>query len=458
MKGWVNNVKKNRFEIDMCNGSIMDKLISFSLPLMVSGILQLAFNAVDIIVVGRFSGSQALAAVGSTTALINVFTNLFIGISLGANVLAARFYAAGKDREMSETVHTSITLALISGIMMAVIGVLLAKWALEIMGTPDDVIGPAGEYLKIYFTGVPVLFLYNMSSAILRAVGDTKRPLNFLIISSCLNIALDILFVAKFGLGISGVAIATVIAEAVSAALACSTLMRTKEAHRLVLRDLHINKSCLGEIFRIGLPAGVQQGLTAFSNALVQSYVNGLGSSVIMAGWSCHSKIDQFAILPAQSMGQAATTFVGQNLGAKNVERARDGVKQAVFMGVGVLICISGAMALSARFLVSLFNQDPDVLHYGTLFILMTVPFRFCSSFNQILAGSLRGSGDAKGPMCIMLFSFVVCRQIYLFFVTKIAFNEYTVGMGYPVGWIVCAILSFLYYRRTRWEEKVKED
>ena len=234
--------------------------------------------------------------------------------------------------------------------------------------------------------------------------------------------------------------------------------MRTKEAHRLVLRDLHINKSCLGEIFRIGLPAGVQQGLTAFSNALVQSYVNGLGSSVIMAGWSCHSKIDQFAILPAQSMGQAATTFVGQNLGAKNVERARDGVKQAVFMGVGVLICISGAMALSARFLVSLFNQDLDVLHYGTLFILMTVPFRFCSSFNQILAGSLRGSGDAKGPMCIMLFSFVVCRQIYLFFVTKIAFNEYTVGMGYPVGWIVCAILSFLYYRRSRWEEKVKED
>ena len=155
---------------------------------------------------------------------------------------------------------------------------------------------------------------------------------------------------------------------------------------------------------------------------------------------------------------RAATTFVGQNLGAKNVKRARDGVKQAVFMGVGVLICISGAMAISARSLVSLFNQDPDVLHYGTLFILMTVPFRFCSSFNQILAGSLRGSGDAKGPMCIMLFSFVVCRQIYLFFVTKIAFNEYTVGMGYPVGWIVCAILSFLYYRRSSWEEKVKED
>ena len=207
MKGWVNNVKKNRFEIDMCNGSIMDKLISFSLPLMVSGILQLAFNAVDIIVVGRFSGSQALAAVGSTTALINVFTNLFIGISLGANVLAARFYAAGKDREMSETVHTSITLALISGITMAVIGVLLAKWALEIMGTPDDVIGQSALYMRIYFMGMPFFMLYNYGAAILRAIGDTKRPLIFLIISGIANAALNMTLVIIFHMGVAGVAI-----------------------------------------------------------------------------------------------------------------------------------------------------------------------------------------------------------------------------------------------------------
>lgn len=444
--------------IDMTQGVIWKQLVLFAIPLIMGNIFQQLYNTVDSIVVGNYLGTSALAAVGATTAICNTLVNFFNGISIGAGVVISTCFGSRNHEKLHEAVETTILFAVIVGCFVSLISVWVVPLMLKWMSTPDDVIGPAGEYLKIYFTGVPVLFLYNMSSAILRAVGDTKRPLNFLIISSCLNIALDILFVAKFGWGISGVAIATVIAEAVSAALACSTLMRTKEAHRLVLRDLHINKSCLGEIFRIGLPAGVQQGLTAFSNALVQSYVNGLGSSVIMAGWSCHSKIDQFAILPAQSMGQAATTFVGQNLGAKNVERARDGVKQAVFMGVGVLICISGAMALSARFLVSLFNQDPDVLHYGTLFILMTVPFRFCSSFNQILAGSLRGSGDAKGPMCIMLFSFVVCRQIYLFFVTKIAFNEYTVGMGYPVGWIVCAILSFLYYRRSRWEEKVKED
>lgn len=444
--------------IDMTEGVIWKQLVLFAIPLIMGNVFQQLYNTVDSIVVGNYLGTSALAAVGATTAICNTLVNFFNGISIGAGVVISTSFGAKNHEKLHEAVETTILFAVIVGCFVSLISIGVVPVMLKWMSTPDDVVGPAGEYLKIYFAGVPVLFLYNMGSAILRAVGDTRRPLLFLIISSCLNIVLDILFVAVFHWGISGVAIATVMAETVSAFLACMTLTRTDGAHKLVLRDLHINKTCLGEIFRIGLPAGVQQGLTAFSNALVQAYVNGLGFSVIMAGWSCHSKIDQFAILPAQSMGQAATTFVGQNLGAKNVKRARKGVRQAVFMGVGVLICISIVMALSARSLVSLFNRDPSVLHYGTLFILMTVPFRFCSSFNQILAGSLRGSGDAKGPMCIMLFSFVVCRQIYLFFVTKIAFNEYTVGLGYPVGWIVCAVISYLYYKRSRWEEVEKED
>ena len=308
----------------MTQGVIWKQLVLFAIPLIMGNIFQQLYNTVDSIVVGNYLGTSALAAVGATTAICNTLVNFFNGISIGAGVVISTCFGSRNHEKLHEAVETTILFAVIVGCFVSLISVWVVPLMLKWMSTPDDVIGPAGEYLKIYFAGVPVLFLYNMSSAILRAVGDTKRPLNFLIISSCLNIALDILFVAKFGWGISGVAIATVIAEAVSAALACSTLMRTKEAHRLVLRELHINKSCLGEIFRIGLPAGVQQGLTAFSNALVQSYVNGLGSSVIMAGWSCHSKIDQFAILPAQSMGQAATTFVGQNLGAKNVKRARE--------------------------------------------------------------------------------------------------------------------------------------
>ena len=246
-------MKQNKYEIDMCNGTIMDKLISFSLPLMLSGILQLMFNAVDIIVVGRFSGSQALAAVGSTTALINVFTNLFIGISLGANVLAARFYAAGKDREMSDTVHTAVTLALVSGIVMAFVGLIFSRWALELMGTPDDVIGQSALYMKIYFLGMPFFMLYNYGAAILRAVGDTKRPLIFLVISGVVNAVLNLILVIMFHMDVAGVAIATVISQLISCILVLRCLRTSKTSYQLHFGKLRINTVYLKQMgFRPG--------------------------------------------------------------------------------------------------------------------------------------------------------------------------------------------------------------
>ena len=251
-------MKKNKYEIDMCNGSIMDKLISFSLPLMLSGILQLMFNAVDIVVVGRFSGSEALAAVGSTTALINVFTNLFIGISLGANVLAARFYAAGKDDEMSETVHTSILLALISGIIMAFLGVIFARICLELMDTPEDVIDLSTLYMRIYFLGMPFFMLYNYGAAILRAVGDTKRPLVFLIISGCANALLNLFFVIVCHLSVAGVGIGTVISQLISCIFVLRCLYQTEGSYQLRFSSLSINMEYLKQIFRVGLPAGIQ--------------------------------------------------------------------------------------------------------------------------------------------------------------------------------------------------------
>ena len=256
-------MKNNKYEIDMCNGTIMDKLISFAFPLMLSGILQLMFNAVDIIVVGRFSGSQALAAVGSTTALINVFVNLFIGISLGANVLAARFYAAGREEEMSQTVHTAITLALISGVVMAFIGVLFAKGALELMGTPDDVIGQSTLYMRIYFMGMPFFMLYNYGAAILRAVGDTKRPLFFLIISGCINAGLNLILVIGFHLDVAGVAIATIISQCVSCILVLRCLCRTQGSYQLHFSKLAIiiserSKEIAGSIMK-----NMERGVTA---------------------------------------------------------------------------------------------------------------------------------------------------------------------------------------------------
>ena len=295
----------------MCNGTIMDKLISFSLPLMLSGILQLMFNAVDIIVVGRFSGSQALAAVGSTTALINVFTNLFIGISLGANVLAARFYAAGKDREMSDTVHTAVTLALVSGIVMAFVGLIFSRWALELMGTPDDVIGQSALYMKIYFLGMPFFMLYNYGAAILRAVGDTKRPLIFLVISGVVNAVLNLILVIMFHMDVAGVAIATVISQLISCILVLRCLRTSKTSYQLHFGKLRINTVYLKQIFQVGIPAGIQSTVINLSNALLQSSVNSFGSTA-MAGYTAANNIFGFLYVAVNSVTQACMSFTSQ--------------------------------------------------------------------------------------------------------------------------------------------------
>ena len=269
----------------MCNGTIMDKLISFSFPLMLTSILQLMFNAVDIIVVGRFSGSQSLAAVGSTTALINIFTNLFIGISLGASVLAARYYAAGRDKEMSEAVHTAIFLALISGLIMAVVGVGASRFALTLMGTPDDVIDLSVLYMRIYFMGMPFFMLYNYGAAILRAVGDTKRPLFYLIAAGLANVVLDLLLVIVIPLNVAGVAVGTVASQMVSCILVLRCLYRTEGSYQLRFSRLTIKSEHLKMIFQVGVPAGIQSTVINFSNALLQSSVNSFGSTA-MAGYT----------------------------------------------------------------------------------------------------------------------------------------------------------------------------
>ena len=304
----------------MCNGTIMDKLISFSLPLMLSGILQLMFNAVDIVVVGRFSGSQALAAVGSTTALINVFTNLFIGISLGANVLAARFFAAGKSKEMSDTVHTSVTLALISGVVMAFVGLIFSRGALELMGTPADVIGQSALYMKIYFLGMPFFMLYNYGAAILRAVGDTKRPLIFLVVSGVVNAILNMILVIIFHLDVAGVAIATVISQMISCILVIRCLCNSQTSYQLYFSKLRINKDYLKQIFQVGIPAGIQSTVINFSNALLQSSVNSFGS-IAMAGYTAANNIFGFLYVAVNSVTQACMSFTSQNYGVRKFKR-----------------------------------------------------------------------------------------------------------------------------------------
>ena len=364
-------MKNNKYEIDMCNGTLMDKLISFSLPLMLSGILQLLFNAVDIIVVGRFTGRQALAAVGSTTALINIFTNLFIGISLGANVLAARFYASGKEKEMSETVHTSITLALISGLVMALAGVLLARFALNLMGTPNDVIDQSVLYMRIYFLGMPFFMLYNYGAAILRAVGDTKRPLFFLVISGMTNAVLNLVLVIVFHMGVAGVAIGTIVSQLISSILVLRCLYTSNTSYRLYFSKLGIKTQYLKQIFQVGIPAGIQSTVINLSNALLQSSVNSFGS-VAMAGYTAANNIFGFLYMSVNAVTQSCMSFTSQNYGVKKLKRMDRVLLDCMILSVGVTLTLGCGAYFFGPELLKIYTSDADVIRCGVEVLAFT--------------------------------------------------------------------------------------
>lgn len=443
-------MKKNKYEIDMCNGSIMDKLISFSLPLMLSGILQLMFNAVDIVVVGRFSGSQALAAVGSTTALINIFTNLFIGISLGANVLAARFYASGKEKEMSETVHTAITLALISGIIMAVVGLVLAKLALELMGTPSDVIELSTLYMRIYFCGMPFFMLYNYGAAILRAVGDTKRPLIFLIISGVANAGLNMILVIIFHMGVAGVGTGTVISQLISCILVLRCLYKSEGCYQLRFSKLRIQKVYLRQIFQVGIPAGIQSTVINFSNALLQSSVNSFGSTA-MAGYTAANNILGFLYASVNAVTQACMSFTSQNYGVGKYKRMDRVLINCLILSVvisGVLGC--GSYAFGTEIL-KVYTEDPKVIQCGLEILSMTTVTYFLCGIMDLFPGALRGMGRSGVPMILSIIGTVGTRIVWIFMLFPQHRSLKFLFISYPASWlftIVMQVICFYFVRK----------
>lgn len=438
-------MKSNKYEIDMCNGSIMDKLVSFALPLMLSGILQLMFNAVDIIVVGRFSGSEALAAVGSTTALINVFTNLFIGISLGANVLAARFFAAGRREEMSETVHTSITLALISGIFMAFVGLVFSKGALELMGTPEDVIGLSTLYMRIYFMGMPFFMLYNYGAAILRAVGDTKRPLYFLIIAGVINAGLNMVLVIVFGLGVSGVGIATVFSQMVSCVLVLTCLCRTDGSYKLSFSKLSIKGYYLKQIFQVGIPAGIQSTVINFSNALLQSSVNSFGSTA-MAGYTAANNILGFLYVSINSVTQACMSFTSQNFGVGKYKRMDRVLMDCMILSVGAALVLGcGAYFFGAEIL-QVYTEEADVIQCGVeILSITTVPYFLCGIMD-LFPGALRGMGYSAVPMVLSIIGTVGMRVLWIFVFFPQHRSLYFLFISYPASWIATIVMQVVCY------------
>lgn len=434
-------MKNNKYEIDMCNGTLMDKLISFSLPLMLSGILQLLFNAVDIIVVGRFTGRQALAAVGSTTALINIFTNLFIGISLGANVLAARFYASGKEKEMSETVHTSITLALISGLVMALAGVLLARFALNLMGTPNDVIDQSVLYMRIYFLGMPFFMLYNYGAAILRAVGDTKRPLFFLVISGMTNAVLNLVLVIVFHMGVAGVAIGTIVSQLIPSILVLRCLYTSNTSYRLYFSKLGIKTQYLKQIFQVGIPAGIQSTVINLSNALLQSSVNSFGS-VAMAGYTAANNIFGFLYMSVNAVTQSCMSFTSQNYGVKKLKRMDRVLLDCMILSVGVTLTLGCGAYFFGPELLKIYTSDADVIRCGVeVLAFTTVPY-FCCGIMDLLPGALRGMGYSGVPMILSIIGTVGTRIVWIFGLFPAHRSLSFLFISYPVSWILTILMQ----------------
>lgn len=434
---------------NMTEGNIWMHLILFALPLLIGNLFQQLYNTVDSIVVGNFVSKTALAAVGSTDNIINTIIGFFSGLATGAGVVISHSFGSGDKKALHRAVHTTIMLTFVLSIFFTIAGLLLAPLFLKLMATPEDVLPEASAYLKIYFAGVSGLMIYNMGSGILRAVGDSRRPLYILIVCAVTNIVLDLVFVVYLGAGVEGVAYATIISQWISAILVLVILTKEQSDYRLVWKDLRIDKRTTLSILRIGFPAGLQMAITAFSNVFVQSYINQFGSSC-MAGWTTYGKLDKFCLLPIQSLGLSITTFVGQNLGAKKMERARKGTAYAVILSIGAALILMMPVMAAAPMLATLFTNDPEVIAYGVWFIRLMMPFYVAISFNQILGNALRGAGNSVVPMILMMSSFIVFRQIYLFAISHIYNTITSVALGYPFGWILCSVLLMIYYWKVR--------
>lgn len=446
---------KRTYEIDMCNGPLLGKILRFSIPLMLSGILQLLFNAADIVVVGQFSGSEALAAVGSTGSLNALIVNIFMGLSIGSSVLVARYYGAQDWKNVYDVVHTSMLLSAISGVILILLGISLAGVLLELMGTPENVLDQAVLYMQIVFAGMPAMMIYNFGAAILRAVGDTQRPLIYLLIAGVVNVILNLFFVIAFHMGVAGVALATVISQCISAALVVICLMRSSSCYQLRLKDLHISKDKLLQIIRIGLPAGIQGAVFSVSNVLIQSSINSFGA-IAVAGNTAASNIENFVYTSMNSLYQASLSFTSQNIGAKKVERIVPVLVRCLACVIVIGVGLSGLVLLFGTPLLGIYSSDPEVIQYGLGRLSVVCATYFLCGIMDVSCGSIRGMGYSVAPTIVSLTGACGFRILWIltfFAMDRTLFNLY---LSYPVSWIITLVAHlicfFVFFRQ--WKRK----
>lgn len=435
--------------IDMTQGDIFSHLLKFALPLLVGNIFQQLYNTVDTWIVGNYVGDVAFSAVGSLTPVINTLIGLFTGLATGAGVIIAQYYGAKEYEKVRKTVHTAIAITAILSIVFAVIGILITPAMLALMKVPAHVAPYSQKYLTIYFAGIAGLLFYNMIAGILRAVGNSTYPFYYLVVCVVMNIGLDLLFVIGLGLGVEGVAYATIIAQGCSALLSIITLLKIDACVRLSFRQIRIHRAYFLKIIVIGFPTALQMAITSFSNVFIQSYINHFGSDC-MGGWTAFTKVDQLLLLPMQSISLAITTFVGQNLGISQVKRAKRGVHTALTLSLAVTISLSVIVVLAAPFIVEAFNKKPEVVSYGVQFLRFLTPCLALECITQIYAGALRGAGNSRRPMAIILFSFVLFRQVYFYIAANYISSEILpIAFGYPASWMVSDLLILICYYRT---------
>lgn len=443
-------MSRESYKLDMCNGPVLPKVIAFSLPLMLSGCLQLLFNAADVIVVGRFAGKESLAAVGSTSSLTNLLINLFIGLSIGTNVVVGHTLGSGDEKGTRDNVHTAVSISILSGLALILIGILFTRPLLVLMGAPDDVLDKAAVYLKIIFIGMPATMVYNFGSAILRATGDTKRPLYFLSAAGIVNVVLNLFFVIRLHMDVAGVALATILAQCISAVLILACLCRTDGPCHLDIRKLYIHPGRLRRMMAIGLPAGIQGSLFSFSNVLIQSSINSFGSAVI-AGNSAGASIEQFVYISMNAVHQATVSFTSQNNGAGKPER----INQILFSCLGLTTVIGLIMGIGVNLfsilLLTIYSPDPAVIAAGqTRLLWISLPYFLCGVM-EVVMGIMRGLGYAITPMVVSLSGACLFRVLWLTTIFAWFPTQHILLLSYPVSWILTTLihlLTYLYARR----------
>ena len=439
---------------DLIHGKIWKAILWFSIPMLVGNLFQQLYNTVDSYVVGNFVSSGALAAVGQSTPIINTLVGFFTGLATGAGVVIAQYYGGNIISKMKKAIHTSVALTLILCVLFTFLGVSLSYKILVLIGSPKSVMTPATLYLRIYFGGISFVCIYNMGSGILRAIGDSKTPLYYLIAASIINIILDFVFVLGLDMGVAGAGWATFVAQGISALLVVIKLLRTKEDYRVNIKDIHIDMPILKKIIEIGIPTALQQSIVSFSNVIVQSYINTFGAKAV-AGYTSYVKIDGFLQLPIQSFSMAITTFTGQNIGARAIERVKKGLHTTMAMTFGVTIVGVLIVFIFGEQLVGIFTSDPEVIADGYLMARIFAAGYLTLPIVHIISGALRGVGLSNIPMYFLIGCFVVLRQIYLAIAVPLTHNLGIVFAGWPLTWLICAIGLIVYYFHVHWLDHV---